>query len=147
MERTRARKRRILASSAAANGEGRHGGQADHRRERPGLADPSCGRAGGSPQPDPAYGYRGPKLRTATVEGGRETAAEPTIESGDQFAHEIDHMSLCVQGDIQPHTPGEEGLQDMLIVEAIYGSAKSGRTVKLAPPAGPTRRPAPVQEG
>jgi len=29
----------------------------------------------------------------------------------------------------QPHIPGEEGLQDMKIIEAIYESARSGRSV------------------
>ena len=41
---------------------------------------------------------------------------EPSVESGDPFAHEIDHMSCCVLDDIRPHAPGEEGLQDMRIV-------------------------------
>jgi predicted dehydrogenase len=54
----------------------------------------------------------------------------------------MDHMASCVTNNQQPHTPGEEGLQDMRIVEAIYKSAATGRSVKLAPPAGSTRGPA-----
>ncbi|AGP38864.1 hypothetical protein SCE1572_32880 [Sorangium cellulosum So0157-2] len=38
--------------------------------------------------------------------------------------------------DRQPHTPGEEGLQDMRLIEAIYASAREGRPVKLEPVAG-----------
>jgi predicted dehydrogenase len=58
---------------------------------------------------------------------------------------EIDHMSQCVRQDCQPHTPGEEGLQDQRIIEAIYASAQGGRVIRLAPP-GNTRGPEPRQE-
>ena len=94
----------------------------------------------------PAFEYNGLKLRVGSVADGHDQAAEPSIESGDQFAHEIDHMSRCVLDDLQPHTPGEEGLQDMRIVEAIYASARSGRVVPLTAPARPTRGPDPVPE-
>ncbi len=57
---------------------------------------------------------------------------------------EIDHMSQCVKADREPHTPGEEGLQDQRIIEAIYASAANGRMVKLSPP-GKTRGPEPEQ--
>jgi predicted dehydrogenase len=48
-----------------------------------------------------------------------------------QFAQEIDHMSECILQNKLPHTPGQEGLQDMRIIEAIYQSAREGRVVKL----------------
>ncbi len=88
---------------------------------------------------NPAFGYNGLKLRTAKVTDGRNTIMEPGIESKDQFALEMDHMAQCVLDDLEPHTPGEEGLQDQRIIEAIYESARTGRVVKLAPPAKPTR--------
>jgi predicted dehydrogenase len=43
----------------------------------------------------------------------------------------MDHMSACVWKDQTPFTPGEEGLQDMKIIEAIYRSANEGRPVQL----------------
>jgi predicted dehydrogenase len=55
-------------------------------------------------------------------------------------------MALCVVRNRTPHTPGEEGLQDQRIIEAIYESARSGRVVRLAPPPGPTRGPMPDEE-
>jgi predicted dehydrogenase len=55
-------------------------------------------------------------------------------------------MSMCVQKNLQPHTPGEEGLQDQRIVDAIYESARTGRVVKLSPPSGPTRGPEPMEQ-
>jgi predicted dehydrogenase len=49
----------------------------------------------------------------------------------DHFASEMDHMSDCVMQDKQPLTPGEEGLRDLTIIQAIYQAAQSGKTVKL----------------
>ncbi len=96
---------------------------------------------------NPAFAYHGNKLRTRVLMGEHDTTLEPTIEEVDQFAMEIDHMSQCVQQNLQPHTPGEEGLQDQRIVEAIYESARSGKVVKLAPPTKPTRGPDPKTPG
>jgi predicted dehydrogenase len=92
----------------------------------------------------PAFGYTGLKLKTRKLEDGLNVTSEPTIEAVDQFAQEIDHMSLCVQRNLKPHTPGEEGLQDLRIIEAIYESAKTGRTIKITPLAGATRGPKPT---
>ena len=56
-------------------------------------------------------------------------------------------MAQCVRGNRQPHTPGEEGLQDQRLMEAIYESARTGRVVKVTPPPAPTRGPEPNDEG
>jgi predicted dehydrogenase len=92
---------------------------------------------------NPAFGYTGLKLRTSTVQDGQDRVTEPSIEAADQFAVEMDHMALCARNNQRPHTPGEEGLQDQKIVEAIYESAKTGKPVKLAPPRESTRGPEP----
>ncbi len=92
---------------------------------------------------DPAFSYTGLKLRMGTVVDGKNQTIEPDIDAGDQFAREIDHMARCVIDGIVPHTPGEEGLQDMRILEAIYESARTGRRVTLEPPLRPTRGPDP----
>ncbi|MGI4758913.1 MAG: Gfo/Idh/MocA family protein [Janthinobacterium lividum] len=91
---------------------------------------------------DPAFGYHGAKLRYSKLDDGKEVEMTPTIEDKDQFALEMDHMALCTLNHQQPHTGGEEGLQDHRIIEAIYKSAATGRSVKLTPPTGPTRGPA-----
>ncbi len=93
----------------------------------------------------PAFGYHGIKLRSSRFVDGHETTMEPTIEDKDQFALEMDHMAECVMQNKQPHTPGEEGLQDQRLIEAIYESARTGRAVKVAPPAKPTRGPEPSE--
>jgi predicted dehydrogenase len=94
----------------------------------------------------PAFGYHGSKVRYSMLTGEgndkKDTTFEPSIEDKDQFALEMDHFATCIRNNVQPHTPGEEGLQDQRIIEAIYKSAATGRTVKIAPPTKPTRGPA-----
>jgi predicted dehydrogenase len=76
---------------------------------------------------DPASWYSGLRL---WIERGNviETRNLPEV---DHFAAEIDHMSDCVQGNRQPLTPGEEGLRDLTVMQAIYESARSQKTVML----------------
>jgi len=92
---------------------------------------------------NPAFGYDGLRLRFGHQEDGRDVVVEPAIPAADPFANEIDHLSRCILDDIEPHTPGEEGLQDMRIIDAIYASARSGTTVALNQP-GRTRGPLPT---
>jgi predicted dehydrogenase len=40
-----------------------------------------------------------------------------------QFTIEADHFSACIRNNTQPRTPGEEGLKDLLAIEAIYNAA------------------------
>ena len=98
---------------------------------------------------NPAFGYHGIKLKTVRYDAQdkMELALEPALEEKDQFALEMDHFAVCVQKNIAPHTPGEEGLQDQRITDAIYESARTGKVVKVAPPSAPTRGPEPVDEG
>jgi predicted dehydrogenase len=95
---------------------------------------------------NPAFAYTGLKLRTGRTEDGHDIVSEPAMEAVDQFAKEIDHMSQCVQENTMPHTPGEEGLQDQRIMEAIYQSAKTGKSVAISPPGTATRGPEPASE-
>jgi predicted dehydrogenase len=95
---------------------------------------------------DPAFGYNGLRLRHGLLVDGKSAVTELQIDPQDQFAREIDHMSSCVKRDAMPHTPGEEGLQDQRIMEAIYESARTGRAVPIARPTSPTRGPEPDEE-
>ncbi len=49
----------------------------------------------------------------------------------DQFVGEMDGFALALAGKAPFMATGEEGLQDMRIIEAIYASARSGASVKL----------------
>jgi predicted dehydrogenase len=84
-------------------------------------------------QLSPSFGYSGLKLQYNKLFDGHGTDFQPSISEKDQFALEMDHMALCITRNQQPHTPGEEGLQDIKIIEAIYESARSNRPVKLSP--------------
>ncbi|MDX6806864.1 Gfo/Idh/MocA family oxidoreductase [Terrihabitans rhizophilus] len=81
-----------------------------------------------------AFAYRGQKLRVSGVEDGVETDRSLTIPQKNQFALEIDHMAECVLTGRKPRTPGEEGLQDHRVMEAIYRSAETGSKVALEAP-------------
>jgi predicted dehydrogenase len=95
---------------------------------------------------NPAYAYHGIKLKVSRVVEGREQASDIQIEEKNQFTAELDHFAQCVQQNRDVHTPGEEGLQDQRIMEAIYESARTHRPVKLSAP-GKTRGLEPQQEG
>ena len=73
---------------------------------------------------DPAYSYGG--ITGVTSKG--DPISFPAI---DQFAAEMDDFALCVQNDRQSKVSGEEGLRDLRVIEAIYQSIRTGRTVKL----------------
>jgi predicted dehydrogenase len=75
---------------------------------------------------DPAFPYQGLKMFQQPNE-----PALPNFPDTNQFIAEIDHMADCVLNNREPYTPGEEGLQDQRIIEAIFESAKKQRIVKL----------------
>jgi len=87
---------------------------------------------------DPAFPYSGQALRIARKreDSDAEVISQPRLEAKNQFALELDHLAGCVLKNRTPHTPGEEGLQDMKLIAAIYEAAASGKTVKLAPISG-----------
>ena len=65
---------------------------------------------------EPAYGYGGLRIQTSRADM-KEIADLPQVN---HFAMEMDHLSQCVIDNKQPDTPGEEGLADMRIVEAVW---------------------------
>ncbi len=54
------------------------------------------------------------------------------VQQVNHFAAEFDHMSQCVMQDKEPLTPGEEGLKDLKVIEAIYEAIETRKTVKIA---------------
>ena len=59
------------------------------------------------------------------------TMKSKTFAARDQFAAEIIYFSKCILTNKQPEPSGLEGQADVRIIEAMYESAKQGRTVKL----------------
>ena len=80
---------------------------------------------------DPAFPYKGLKLETRHAEGADDQFTQHIMGGPDQFAAELDHMADCVLRDVRPFTPGEEGMQDQVIMEAIYQSGRENRPVSL----------------
>ena len=77
---------------------------------------------------DPATPYTG--LRMRVFRGN--TVEDRSLPQRDHFQLEMDHFSECVQANKDPLTPGEEGLRDLKIIEAIYESGRTGKPIKLA---------------
>ena len=73
---------------------------------------------------NPAYGYGGNKgfVRNKPLE-------KPQI---DQFAAQMDSFSQIIERDEQSIVSGEEGLRDMLVLEAIYQAVQCGTAVEVA---------------
>lgn len=80
----------------------------------------------------PAYSYEGLELKISENKDGEENTTEIKMKNQNQFAAEIDHFADCIMNDKLPFTPGEEGLQDQMIMEAIYEAATSGKMIKLS---------------
>ena len=72
---------------------------------------------------EPAYGYGGIK--------GKSSKGEIKFDNIDQFAAEMDDFAQCVAHDKESRVAGEEGLRDLLVIEAIYKSIRTGAEVQL----------------
>lgn len=79
-----------------------------------------------------AYQYVGQRMTVTSRQQDMTSENSLVLPHKDQFALELDHMADCVLTDRRPYTPGEEGVQDHKLMEAIYQSARSGQPVKLA---------------
>lgn len=76
---------------------------------------------------DPESDYYENRL-TVRTEGVRR---EHVVPNANQFVGMLDEMAAAVQEDREPQTPGEEGLRDVRILEAIYRAAETGEAVAL----------------
>ena len=77
---------------------------------------------------DPAYEYAEGLEYSVTIDGRTRTKR---VGKRDQFARELLYFSDCILSDTQPEPSGEEGLQDVRIVEALYDSARRRRPVAI----------------
>lgn len=80
-----------------------------------------------------AFAYKGHRFRIGHRAGDHEEVAETRFSPPNQFALEIDHMADCILSNKRPRTPGEEGVQDHVIMEAIYRSARENVPISLPP--------------
>jgi predicted dehydrogenase len=89
------------------------------------------GDRGGWIGADPAFDYEGIQLELSEVRGKEELREHPRLAAKQQFALELDHLASCIRNNKQPYTAGEEGVQDMRIMEAILASARDGKRIEL----------------
>lgn len=80
---------------------------------------------------DPAFAYRGLQIEVSEVRDEKPWREHPQIPEQNQFALEMDHFSECLLYNREPYTPGEEGLQDHKLMDAIYRSAKEKKVIML----------------
>ena len=80
---------------------------------------------------DPAFAYRGLQIEVSEVRDEKPWLEHPSIPEKNQFALEMDHFSECLLYNREPYTPGEEGLQDQKLMEAIYRSAKEKKVIPV----------------
>jgi glucose-fructose oxidoreductase len=80
---------------------------------------------------EPATTYEGQRMRTRRGWDEEKAVQLPAASSPSQFVGQLDHMAQCVLTGREPIVPGEEGLRDLRIMEAIYRSAAEGRAVTL----------------
>jgi predicted dehydrogenase len=86
---------------------------------------------------DPAYEYAEGLAYELTIDG---KTTRKRIGKRDQFAPELLYFSDCILRNRTPEPSGEEGLQDVRIVQALYESAETGKAVEI-PPFRPAKRP------
>ena len=70
---------------------------------------------------EPAFFYDGAHLRGEV--GGKPIDQLGSGKQPFQFVLEAEHFADCIRNNKEPESPGEEGLKDMLAIEAIYKAA------------------------
>jgi predicted dehydrogenase len=78
---------------------------------------------------NPGFAYGGLKLN---IRGRGVKEGNVELPQINQFVAELDHFAECIRANKEARTPGEEGLADMKIIEKLYESAESGKTVEMA---------------
>ncbi|UVT17453.1 MAG: Gfo/Idh/MocA family oxidoreductase [Nitrospira sp.] len=79
----------------------------------------------------PAFEYAGSLDQQRVLNGA---SRSHRYKAGDQFAPELLYFSDCILRNTTPEPSGREGLIDVMIVQALYRSARTGRPVRLSLP-------------
>lgn len=75
----------------------------------------------------PAFNYSGNRI-TLERDGKLQILTKPNV---DMFAAEMDAFSQSILDGTECETPGEEGLRDLIVIEALYRSAAENRPITL----------------
>lgn len=87
-------------------------------------------------QLDPAFAYDNLALQIGRKAGQAGSLEMRRFPPRNQFALEMDHFAQAIRANRVPRTPGEEGLQDMRLIEALYQAAAAGHPISLPAVAG-----------
>ena len=79
---------------------------------------------------NPAYEYAEGLAYELTTNG---KTTRRRIGKRDQFAPELLYFSDCIRERRDPEPSGEQGLQDVRIIQALYESADTGKVVQIPP--------------
>lgn len=77
---------------------------------------------------NPAFTYSEDRRLFGVVKG---KWIEKRFKVMDEFALELDAFSDCIRRGREPEASGSEGLRDVAVMQAIYKSAREGRTVPI----------------
>ena len=76
----------------------------------------------------PAFAFEEERRISGKV-GGKWFAR--TFRSIDEFALELDAFAACIQEGREPEPTGEQGLRDIIIIDAIYQAVKQRRSITI----------------
>jgi predicted dehydrogenase len=76
----------------------------------------------------PAFMYGGNLMSWSRDGGAVEFITRPYVNG---FAAEMDDFSQCIAEDKPSRTPGEEGLRDMVVIDALYRAAAESKPLRL----------------
>jgi predicted dehydrogenase len=85
----------------------------------------------------PAFAFEDDRRLTGKIAGkwfGEE------FKAIDEFALELDAFADSIRENRKPEPDGEQGMKDIAIIDAIYRSAKTGRTVAIRYPGASFKR-------
>lgn len=92
---------------------------------------------------EPAYEYSEALRQVITLE--EEKPKQKTFSHTDQFGGEIEAFSRCILENKEPEPSAEEGVADLRVIDAIFASDETGRSIRLKP-FGRSKRPRPEQK-
>lgn len=79
---------------------------------------------------EPGTRYDGNKLWVG--QDRQQQVTPPPGPGATQWAGQLDHLALCVRNNQEPIVPGEEGLRDLRLIEAVYRSAREQQRIVLS---------------
>ena len=78
---------------------------------------------------EPATAYSGQRMWVGQERSDKTEVKPPPGPYANQWVGQLDHMAQCIMQNREPLVPGEEGLRDIRIIEAVYRSAREQKRI------------------